>query len=160
MKGCRRRLVLAISLYICSFWPSAFKPILWISWRANQSLGLHARYLHSVHQLLTMAISVYFAFGNERNLGLVLNPSAWLSCLVRGSVLLAHDSLPLHGVAPTACSFVTIYVLVINFSFIIQHNHLMWLISWLTFSISNFSESVGGCCTSSCLPFPHLTNRE
>lgn len=147
----RGRLVLAISLYICRFWPSFIRPILWISWRVNK-LRAHWDYMNIISTLwfLTDASTSYC--GHQRvlclhqwkKLGLALNPSAWFSCLVRWSTMLAHDSLPLHGARPTACSLVTIHVLVINFPFMIQHNHLMWLISWLTFSISNFSESAVG----------------
>lgn len=108
-----------------------------------------------VHQLVKMAISMYFAYRNKKRKKWdqlsICHPDSpgW-------SDGLQHS--PLRGARPTACSLVTIHVLVINFPFINQHNHFMWLISQLIFSVPNFFKVCGQCCVSSYLLFPYLEN--
>ena len=140
------------------------RPTLWSSWRVNKYRAYwDYTNITSTPWLLTDAHTIYHGYQcvlclqQWKKLWLVLNLSAWLSCLVRWSANLAHHSVPLHGAQPTARSLVTIQVLVISFPFIIKHSHLMRLISWLTFPIFNFSEFVEGAAQA---PVRNVTKKE
>lgn len=104
-----------------------------------------------------------FCLQQTKKLGIPLNLSSWLFHSDRWSLLFAHHCLPFHGTQHTACSLMTIHVLVINFPFIVQYNLLKQLISWQPSLFRTFQSMWWGLTAQapgsfSHANFPRLTN--
>ena len=95
-----------------------------------------------------------FCLQQTKKLGILLNLSSWLSHSDRWSLLLAHHRLPFHGTQHTACSLMTIHVLVINFPFIVQYNLLKQLISWQPSLFRTFQICGGDWLHKLLAPYP------